>query len=312
MPIILDQLRHRLASVAPAVDDKYWESDWQNASRDALIARSRQSEAIRTALVSLYGPDAESAAPFRDLFRPLDATFPFLSPAEQRAIVQYRLTRAVRTSRGPTTMGSGMPTPTSMPAAPPNMPLGNRAPLPGSHAEFMASLPSEMSKENAFEFALRESPLAARLRAAHADLTEAEFRALFTAMADAERARVPLSLDLVSKQVPRTKALKVVSQGDPGWLGLQAAATRLALSEQQTLAIYDVVRQTNASLAALANSNPGVLPDRDRIATIMQERQRRIEQVVGAEQALAVLNALNDSYRSFALQSSRVGVSATP
>jgi hypothetical protein len=240
MPIILDRLRRSVYSLS-SVEDKYWESDWQSASREAVVARSHQSEAIRAALLSLYGPDAESAAPFHDLFRPLDATLPFLSPAEQRALVQFRLARA---SAGPPPFGPSMPMPAAVPASPPNMPAVNRVPLPGSHAEFVASLPSALSKKSAFEVALRESPLAARLRSARADLTESEFRLLFTAMADAERDRVPLSLELLSRQVPRAKALKVVSQGDPAWLGLQSAASRLSLSEQQVVAIYDAVRQT--------------------------------------------------------------------
>jgi hypothetical protein len=37
----------------------------------------------------------------------------------------------------------------------------------------------------------------------------------------------------------------------------------------------------------------------------MQERQHRIEQVVGVERAAAVLNVLNDSYRAFVQQASR-------
>ena len=312
MPIILDRVRRSIAGAAPAVSDKYWQSDWQSVSREVLVARSRQTEAIRAELLSVYGAEAESAAPLRDLFRPLDATLPFLSPAEQRAIAQFRLTRPARVSGVPPPMGAGMMMAAAMPAVPPNPQAGARVPMTGSHAEFMASLPSELSKASAFEFALRESPLAARLRAAHADLTESEFRALFTAMADAERNRVPPSLDLAAGQVPRSKVLKVVSQGDPAWLGLQAAAARISLPEQQVLAVYEVVRQTNVSLASLANPSGAAMSDRAaRIGTIMQERQRRIEQLVGPEQAAMLLNALNEAYRSFALRASQIGAPNT-
>jgi len=48
-----------------------------------------------------------------------------------------------------------------------------------------------------------------------------------------------------------------------------------------------------------------------RIGTIMQERQRRIEQLVGPEQAAMLLNALNEAYRSFALRASQIGAPNT-
>jgi hypothetical protein len=53
-----------------------------------------------------------------------------------------------------------------------------------------------------------------------ADLTEPEFRALFVAMADSERNRMPVPLDIAGGKVPKAKVLKVVAQSDPAWGGL--------------------------------------------------------------------------------------------
>ena len=307
MPIILERIRQKISDRIPTGSDSYWKSDWQSVSRESVSARSRQTEAIRAAVISMYGPQAETAIPLKDLFRPLEATLPFLSPAEQRAVVQYRMSRSVRAGPATPPVGTGL-TPAPMPA----FAAGSRQRAATSHADFLASLPAELSDANKFEISLRESPIAARLRAANADLTEPEFRALFVAIADAEAKHLPLSMDIAAGQVARSKVLKIVSQGDPAWIGLQAVAPRLALSEQQVSAVYEAVRQANTELAALAaEAAGGAARSPAQISGIMQERHRRIQQIVGAESAQTLLDALNESYRSFALRTPQAGAAGT-
>lgn len=286
MPLIVDLIKRRVAATTPPSASNYWASEWESVSQDLVVARARQNDAIRAALLSVYGPDAERAAPLREIFRPLEPIYPFLSPTEQRALERFRLTRAA--------------------PAPRRANSGSGSMVPADHSDFMASLPPELSAASAFELALRESPLAARLRAAHADLTEAEFRALFAAIADAERNHVPVPLDIAGGKVPRAKVLKVVTQTDPAWHGLQSAAMQSALPERRLIEVYEVVRETNGSVASLMRTGGSSMPDRGaRITELMRSRDRRIAQLVGEQVAASLLNALNDTYRSLALRSSQ-------
>jgi hypothetical protein len=261
MPLVLASLTSGIDG-APLAAAEFWRSDWTSMSPEALRTREERLEAVRTALIDTYGPEAESAQPLRALFRPLESRYPFLSPGEQRAIV-----RSVASRR-----------------------------MPRSHGEFMASLPSELSPTGAFEFALRESPLAMRIRAAQADLTEAEFRALFAKMAEAERTGTALRPESLGSAVPSTKAMKVLSRGDPAWDALRTAATSVPIAERQLWAVYEVLRDSNESLRRV---RPGESPPSPAaLAAKSRDRHVRIAGLVGEPAAAVLIKTVDEMYRS--------------
>jgi hypothetical protein len=290
VPIVLHELL-----VSNKLDDTsagYWKSDWQGNYSEALLTHDQQLDGARVELVATYGQAVESAEPLQEIFRPLQNRLPFLTPAEQRAVVRYRLERQAQSSR-------------STPPAPTSSPDGGSAlvPPPGNvhgatHAEFMQSLPKSISADHAYEYALRESPLAVRLRAANADLTEQEFRSLFAAIASAEQRGIPVRISDV-QDVAKYKVLKVLSMGDPAWRAVQSTTAAAALNESQMWAIYEVLRTAQGSLAALVRPNELVQPD--ALIAVRRDRDEQISRIVGPDVAAMLIAALNDSYRTAAL-----------
>jgi hypothetical protein len=261
MPLVLASLMSEIDG-APLAAAEYWRSDWTSMSPEALHSREEQLETVRKALLRSYGPEAESARPLRAIFRPLESRYPFLSPSEQRAIVRSSSSRR----------------------------------MPRSHGEFIAALPPELSPTSALELALRDSPLAMRIRAAQVELTESEFRALFAALEEAERTGTPLRPESLGNAVPRDKAMKVLARGDPAWDALRNAATSVPIPESKRWAVYEVIRDSHDSLLrARQGDSP---PSPDALMANMRDRHSRIAGLVGEPAAAVLIRSVDDLYRS--------------
>jgi uncharacterized protein YoxC len=68
--------------------------------------------------------------------------------------------------------------------------------------------------------------------------------------------------------------------------------------------VYEIIRDTNQSVAGLNAS----IPERaQKLVATMQERDRRIAQLIRDEPAASLINALNETYRSFAMRPAQPG-----
>lgn len=286
MTIMLDRISRSLESSYPR-NEKYWEANWQPGPAADLQTRAAFTQAVGDTLTRLFGATAENAPALASVFRPFDREYPFLAPAEQRALRDLRLRRQLaRTSGAP---GSG---PASSPVVPGVLSPGTGgASLAGS--SFIDELAAALPKEKALEVALRESSVAQRLRAANAGLTEEEFRKLFNVIAEADRAGRPATLRQLVPIVSKQTAVRVLAQSDPVWPKLVQASRDSRLSDDTLMAVYSLVRESADDLVGRVQA--GVLSQENArlVAESISRRNERIRGLVGEETAARLLEAIN-------------------
>lgn len=285
MPIVLQKIRGELSASSPAA---YWQTDWQNRLFEWLAGQQNAESMIGLTLVQVYGPAAANSPAFRQVFRPLEATHPFLNSDDQQAVralrlkqQQHALAQSKRLTGAPSSNASGGPRPLIEATDP------------------VADLARVLPPDAAFEVAVRDSPLANRLRAADANLNEDEFRVLFKAMTESLRLRKPLALQDI-KSVPKDKALRVIASTDPGYAAMQVLAQQRGVNPAQLLSVYEVVHDTNESLSRLTDAGPMNAIAAKQVADVVHERDRQVAEIAGEKTGAELMVALGNAYQSLA------------
>ncbi|MCU0730780.1 MAG: hypothetical protein MUE84_04260 [Hyphomonas sp.] len=278
MPIILQKVMKAAEESVPR-GQKYWERDWAPSALANPSARATVLGKAEASLRALYGPGAEDAMALASVFRPLQREYPFLSPAEQQAVIAARIRRLGQ--QGSAQLGSMRASPSG--GAPQDADLS-----------LLEDLSSVLPIEKARAVALRESTLAQRIRASDARLSEEQFGRIFDLLVDARRRQRPVALRDLGAVVEKPAALRVLAQFDPSWPRLSATSRSLGLSDQAALDVFAVVKEASDELAGRLKTG-AVNQDSARfIAETLSRRNERIRSLVGSQAAPQLLAALNE------------------
>jgi hypothetical protein len=281
------------AKSVPRPQIRYWQTGLAAAAdhRLAVVEAQRQ---VRAQLNRLFGPAAAQWPEFAHAYRPLDLEFGFLDSASQIALNEWRLRRvsaALSTPAKTTQQG------TSQEAA--------SQQAPGSTS------PPMLTATDAFEYALRVSPLAEALRRSGVDLTEAEFRSAYRALARAESAPGDLVAQLEARRAVRDalgtqRFERVWAARDPTFEALADAGEQLGLDAAAVESAYSVINDAQERLLALA-AQGGLDGARsaDVIRGISAEERRGLEDLFGTEAASRLLRARDEKLWALSRQAAQ-------
>jgi hypothetical protein len=280
---LLLELEQRYLADAEHAAKEYWRSapeQEQDHGRSVLDAQDR----IRSELIASLGPEASGDAVFRQLFRPLDPRYAFLSSAQQLAVQRLRYERdaELREIAGP--------------VAPPGerRHVGTDA-ARAINERYLAGLAALLDRATLFEFLLRDSPLAQQLRTSHIALSEREFRAVFEVLWSLEDTATDIDAVLAARAelksiLGEARFARFWAARDPLYSRVEAAATRHGVNAATVAAIYAVMvdfqdRQMRAALAA--GSDPArAAMESGRLA---EDERARIAGIIGPELAAELL-----------------------
>ncbi len=252
---------------------------WQNGLAPAAgyrLAVAAAERGVRAQLEDLFGAAAVAAPEFVKLYRPLGAELDFLDSGAQIALNEWRLDEA-----------------TLHPAQ--RLPSNATSSQAGSPAPY--NVPPVLTADDAFEYALRISPLADALRASDIDFTESEFRNAYRTLAAVDTAAGDPAAQLEARRALREelgaqRSDHVWARLDPTFGSLAAVAADLGLGQATVDAAYGVMNDAQERLLAwvasgAADSRRSVGPIHD----IRAEERRRLEDLVGAAAADRLLRA---------------------
>lgn len=288
MPIMLQKVMSAAEGTIPD-NGRYWEAGWTPAADADPSARSAIEAEARRTLLGLYGPAAEDAAALATIFRPLQREYPFLSAAEQRAVVAVRLRRVGR----PNFIGSVLPPgaiSSDLIVGAAGLPA---APAPDAELAFLDDLATALPDDKARAVAMRESSLAHQIRKANAKLSEEQFGNAYDAVVAARRRQRPISLPELERAVGKRSALAILAQFDPAWPGLARTARSLGLSDDILMEVYSVVAESSDIIAG--RLAPGAINEGTArfVSETIARRDERIRALVGAEFTPQLLSVLN-------------------
>jgi hypothetical protein len=274
--------------------DEYWLPTWQPQVIADTVTRLAEHRAVRSELLGIFGPAAEDAKPFAQVYRPLDRQYPFLSSREQQAVFDHRL--ALQTHQGVRSRATdGADRPDRVDPSPAR--LSQRGTASGI-ASATGGLEPVLPQQKLFEIAVRESAAAERLRKADADLTEAQFREVFAIFWRAEiEARAAGLVDL-QEVVARHKALQILGQFDPAWGAIARRGRELKVSDNLLMEVFGVVRAAADQANEMMRNQTQVSPEMiAAIAKRIADRDASVSQLVGPDVAAALLTSVNAAYR---------------
>ena len=252
----------RLPAGVPWLDDAGAESQ--------RIERIRIAEqAARATLVEIFGEAARHAPAFWYLFTPLVDRMPELGSEEQIAIhdLERRFIAA-----------------------------GHAGGAQQRFADHLANIRSVAGERTAREYALRTSPLAAELRNAGIDLSEAEFRSAYDVLATVAGSRDGLALvearGKLQALLGGRRFARLWAQRDPRFARLKAVAAGFGLRDDTVIAGYAVLLDAHDSMLATAlHADGSEATSQDALRTLHESGRRRLTEIVGSSAADAMMRA---------------------
>jgi hypothetical protein len=281
--LLLSSLEKQLlSSVQPTLAERYWESDATEKHLSAELELVGRRDAVRTTLISIYGPEAEHDPLLKGAFRPLDQRYAFLSSAEQVALQKYQLRRQLDqvAERGATPI-----------QAPPSR-TNSSGP---TDQQSMSEMSEFLDSESLAEFLYRYSPLAEQIRSARVPLNENEFRRTFQELQrlnqEGSQATAYLEVrDALRGLLGTDRLTRLWAARDPLFAALQSSARQLGLTEEKTLAAYQVLTDSQEAVTKAATLR-GAEPERSRaqLQSAVNSQRERLASLLGEDIAQQVL-----------------------
>ena len=182
--LLLARLEGEARSRAGASGSKYWKSA-PTAGVQARLHLLDELGRVRQALIGLFGNEAETDPTLAKMFRPLDPEFYFLTSVQQVEIQRLKLQQqeasieAAQNARSPGNCQIRPQTP---------VPAGR----PPEQTSFVAELARVLEEPTLSEYLLRDSSVAAQLRASRVEFTEPRHDHMATGRSP-DRLYVPVS-----------------------------------------------------------------------------------------------------------------------
>lgn len=268
----------------------YWEPAAGNEEDpDSPTFIERLEDDARRALIDLYGDAVVGRPEFAQLFYPLGEAFAFLSSDQQIGIVRWQrsLQRNARPSGGGAAPHGGPGCPRNASAQ--SAPAGNR----GRASEALVAdvrHPPGLDSGLAFEYALRSSPLAARLR--RLKLDEASFREAFRLLdrltdADDIRDHLQSRADLRRLLGPG-RFISLWSELDPFYRAIASRLEKAGIAVHLIESAYSISLDTEEALLSLLARQDDGAAAAARIAAERRAEHDRLATIIGPELATAI------------------------
>jgi hypothetical protein len=152
-----------------------------------------------------------------------------------------------------------------------------------------------------FESELRESPFAAQLRSSGVDFTEQEFRDTFRLIREFQANPSPEKLAEHRSQIRallgRDRALRVAASSDPGFRTIQEISDRHRLGSDMTFAAYEIVLDAQERMLGIMKTGADDLRRAADMRAAIQDRDRRLERLLGESVARDLVHAQIASVR---------------
>lgn len=282
-PLLLGWLEARYWAAFVPQGPGYWERGY-SPGRDSVAADLAVEEAVRGALLDLFGSGAAGDPAFDPVFRPLGRAYAFLGSASQVSLRRGQLERlSVRPDPN-----VGRPVGAS--------PCGHR---PVGRAGIGADTLRAwgLSEQEDAEYRLRFSPLADQLRDAGVASDENEFRELYGLFKALEQSTTPAGQAAVRAdlraRIGDEPFARFWSVRDPLFAPIEQYLTGRGIARHEVLAAYSIV---NRSQEALLETFGRETDDRSKMVAIRKSRDdqsSRLTALLGAETADGVVAAIN-------------------
>lgn len=276
--------RDHLLSSASEPDVPYWKA----ADRDPENKLTRQLDwetDRRQQLLGLFGDEIVDDPMFEDIFKPLNDTLSFLSSDKQ--IRLYELQR--RDEAATQSLFSGGFTQES------------RDDLAAQRQNLQRQIAEILGTNDAFEYQLRESRLADRMRRGldDFDYSEAEFRQIFSIRQENEgvefsrftdrdeyREQRQKSEARIRDYLGSTRYEEFARSQDPAYRSLQSIGERYGNSTAEINEVYSLARAAQDKIEEARGLNSLDREERrERIAEIREESYAEIERIAGKDTA---------------------------
>lgn len=252
----------------------YWEV---SSIAQPIIDTLSQAREIRAALLAEFGDTARENPLFKEVFYPFGSEADYMSSADQIALFEAMAEQQAKQTK---LLASGL----------------NLSQIPDND-------PTEvLSKQSAYEWKLRKSYLAERLRASEVIFSEQSFRKSYALLAPIYEfnvnSAIPNASDFnmaisgLETLLGKDDAIRVQASLDPGFTQFKTLAQKQNLSPDQVITAFGIVLQAENELMQaydLINS------DEKRAIELMNqarlERDNNLSSFIGAEAAQLLITA---------------------
>lgn len=265
-PLVLAKLKQDYIHTIKHPEDRYWE-DTPLAQINYILAIYQGFELVRNGLLAIYDAPVIQDPLFAEMFYPLAMQFPFLSSEQQLTVQRVQLD----TQKRATELQMKSPNGIAM--------LSKEQ----SPANVLAKTLNSRALE---EYLLRSSPLATTMRRSGVSFTETNFRQAYTILSRLQQVQTPQDIfkarDDINDLLGHDSGISLWAAIDPNFRSLKQVAARHAISDEQTLSVYELLLNSNQALSE-ASQDRQIDPDRAlrAIQEIVTERQNELIQLVG-------------------------------
>lgn len=277
--LIAERLRDLYRPESKAVG--YWQS--MVKAGDESLERLNQDRRLRNLLVHIFGSSAEQDGAFHELFQPLASSLGFLPSSQQIVLHQYLV--------------KSRPTALEILTASDNS--------KSSSPQLSINITDMLPAADAFEYNLRYSSTADKLRATDFGFTEPQFRETFKLVHPLsqrihQNSKSPADQidqrQQLQKLLGRDGALKVFSVLDIRFTALVNEGKRQGLTQEQLYFVYEIINQSEMQMLKGFQ-----LRQRDHQAGInlirraSQQRLEKLTSYLGEEIATSLIKVFSQS-----------------
>ena len=275
--LVLHRLNQKYRS--NPVTKRYWQA---TKAPQAALDKLAQARQVRSALLVAFGDAAREKPLFREIFYPWADDAHFLSSDEQIALfeqsIKQQLSQAALFSQG----------------------------IAVEQLEELSPImhdPSDvLSTDSTFEWNLRYSYLADRLRNSGVSFTEKSFRNSYTILAPIygftpeelppTGMQISHASDALAEEVGTNDAIRIQATLDPRFTQFKQLANRQGLMPEQVITAFGIVLETQAEIARASDL---IAVDEDRARQLINqayvERDNSLASFIGKQRADQLINA---------------------
>jgi hypothetical protein len=288
------EARTRVGPSAP----KYWQAP-ATAGIDVGLRLLDELDRVRRVLSGIFGSQAELDPTLAKVFRPLDPEFSFLTSTQQIEIQRLKLKRqqaSIEAAQNARSRGNCQP----------QVQTADSAGRPSDPTGFVVELAKVLKEPALSEYLLRDSSLAAQLRASRVEFTEPEFRETFHILRRLEESPASAGVyaearDALRRVLGDRRFAQFWATRDPFFAAIERTAERHSMTEDTLASVYEIFADYQDAMTNTLRSGP---PDPERarreLGAARTRMKGRLSGLVGEETA-------DDFLRSYAQEMANVG-----
>jgi len=263
----ISELRELEQALRPA--SPFWSHNAEaEAQRVERIVRAEHD--ARAALVERFGAQVSRMPLFRQLFRPLHERMPQLNSEQQIMIHDLERRFAAEAMRHESAI---------------------------VFDDHLTGVRERLGAQVASEYALHASPLADELRTMRVALSAEQFRRSFAALSElhatTDRESFLAARRRLREQLGSREFAQLWSSRDPEFVRIESVAKRFGLTSEQTASAYAMMLENQDAMLSAVFESDSAMPQ-DRLRQQYEVGRRRLQELIGARAAEALLLAISD------------------